>query len=98
MGCRVASAGLLRTQEVDCRENLDVCDLSSGSADMRAMPMISRPGRAMTAAARTHSRFSPFACGALLRTQEVGWRGALDVPGLTSCSVGMRAVAMAQYR
>ena len=48
----------------------------------------------MIAAPRTHSRFSPFACGALLRTQEVGWRVALDVPDFTFRSADMRAVEL----
>lgn len=49
--------------------------------------MRSSGGRTITAAGRTHSRFSPFACGRLLRTQEVDWRGAMAVCRRSSESI-----------
>jgi len=56
------------------------------SYGLRAAPMTSRPGRAISVAARALSCFSPLARERLLRTQEVGWRGAMAVRGLSSGS------------
>jgi len=75
MGCRIASAGLLRLEEVGCRGNLGV----SGSIRGGAVGMGGGRGREVIAAPRALSPLTRLARAGLRRRRYVGWHGALVV-------------------
>jgi len=88
MGCRVASARLLRKEAVDWRVKLVV----PGSIRGGAVGLEVDFRRAMVAAARTTAIY-PICCpGGLRRRQEVAWRGGLAGCGrslLDVCFLGI---------
>ena len=83
MGCRVASAGLLRIEAVDWKRDVVV----PGSIRGGAVGLAVESRRAIIAPPRTTAIY-PICCpGGLRRRQEMGWHGALVVCGFSVLDV-----------